>query len=55
MPVFSHIIGITFENFNHIMDGENPPPAELWAVDLNYSGYLNILDIVRLLNFILMH
>ncbi len=38
---------------NHALSGTTPETYLFWAADMNYDNILNILDVVRLVNFIL--
>ena len=37
----------------HALDGTTPEPHLFWSADMNYDNILNILDVVRIVNFIL--
>ena len=40
---------------NAILDGLTLSPEIHWALDLNYSEDINVLDITKLVHFILFH
>ena len=40
---------------NYVLEGEGIEPEIFWSVDMNYSDDLNILDITKLVYFVLFH
>ena len=40
---------------NYVLEGEGVEPEIFWSVDMNYSDDLNILDITKLVYFVLFH
>ena len=40
---------------NQVLSDSNIDPEIFWAADMNYSNNLNILDITKLVYFVLFH
>ena len=38
---------------NYTLNNTIPDPDIFWSADMNYDNILNILDVIRILNFIL--
>ena len=48
------MINIVIISVNYALGGDSPEGSDIfWAGDMNYDNILNILDVVRILNFIL--